>query len=101
MESDCNHDEGSNTQIHNSISEVQSTKIKRIKLYSKSFHDPLAGALPRTVPIIALLSLNRLKAVGLRNILEEKQLSMDNVVEQYPDIWCTIKYDMFKKFTKS
>lgn len=79
---------------------MQSTKQKRIKVSSKAVHDPLAGVVPPAVPIVAPCSMNHLKATRLWTILEEKRFSADEVVDRYPEIWRTIKFHKFEKFTK-
>ncbi|WMV25187.1 hypothetical protein MTR67_018572 [Solanum verrucosum] len=44
--------------------------------------------------------LNRLKAVGLRKILEEMRLSTDGVIDIYREVWNSIKFQTFEIFTK-
>jgi len=57
---------------------------------SKAMHDPLADAVPRVVPIVAQQFMNRLKVVDVCTILEENELSTDEVVDRYPEICRTI-----------
>ncbi|WMV09764.1 hypothetical protein MTR67_003149 [Solanum verrucosum] len=46
-------------------------------------------------------SFNRLKAKGLRTVLNEKRLSTNIVVDLYPEIWNTIKFHKLEIFTKA
>ncbi|WMV58908.1 hypothetical protein MTR67_052293 [Solanum verrucosum] len=45
--------------------------------------------------------MNKLKVAGLRMILVEKRLSTDEVVDRYPNVWDTIWFHMFERFTQS
>uniref|UniRef100_M1DLW3 Uncharacterized protein n=1 Tax=Solanum tuberosum TaxID=4113 RepID=M1DLW3_SOLTU len=93
----------------------QLVRVRREELYSKSIHGPATVPIPPTPPpppaqivehdpppaqVLPPLSLNRVKAEGLRTILELKQLSIDEVVERYLEVWNTIKFHKFEIFNK-
>lgn len=56
---------------------------------------------PQELPVITPHTMNRLKAAGLCAIHEEKRLSTDRVMEGYPDIWRTIQFHGFERFTQA
>uniref|UniRef100_M1DPV2 Putative plant transposon protein domain-containing protein n=1 Tax=Solanum tuberosum TaxID=4113 RepID=M1DPV2_SOLTU len=91
-------------------------QARRVELHSKSLNDPSRIPVPPTAPPPLALdqvamqvpppvqappprSLNRLKAKGLRVILEQKRLSSDGVVDWYLDVWSTLKFHKFEVFT--
>lgn len=85
---------------------------RRAELRSKVMHDRAQISMPAMPPqppaqidkqvppalVPPHRSLNRLKGQGLRNILEEKGLSTDGVVDQYPEVCNTIKFHKFEIF---
>lgn len=96
------------TTVHTLIVETQppplaqahASKRTRIEMCSKVIHDPLTARVPRVIPVIAPKSMKRLKSVVQHTIFEEKRLSMDGVVDRYPEIWRTIQFHTFEQFTR-
>uniref|UniRef100_M1DSZ9 Uncharacterized protein n=1 Tax=Solanum tuberosum TaxID=4113 RepID=M1DSZ9_SOLTU len=100
---------GSSTPEHTLMPEVELAKMKHLAWRSKTTHDPLTLPLappPSQVPQVPLVpvhpprSTNRLKVVGWQFILEKKQLSTSGVVNKHPTVWETLRYKIFKQFSK-
>uniref|UniRef100_M1DYR4 Uncharacterized protein n=1 Tax=Solanum tuberosum TaxID=4113 RepID=M1DYR4_SOLTU len=108
------HSEGSSLASFSDPEDDQLIQARRAKLRSKSMNDPSRIPVPPTplpppaqvavqVPPVQVpppWSLNRLKAEGLRNILEETRFSTDGVIHRYPEVWSTLKLFQFEIFTK-
>uniref|UniRef100_M1DS34 Putative plant transposon protein domain-containing protein n=1 Tax=Solanum tuberosum TaxID=4113 RepID=M1DS34_SOLTU len=102
----------SRTLVHSPTCKGGLLKQRRAELRSKAVDDPLARLpappTPATVqapqvpptPVHPRRSINRLKASGLQTSLEEKQLSTDGMVDNYPDVWETLCFHKFHQFTK-
>uniref|UniRef100_M1DWU3 Uncharacterized protein n=1 Tax=Solanum tuberosum TaxID=4113 RepID=M1DWU3_SOLTU len=74
---------------------------KRMEIRSKLVQPSSTQSLSfRVLLVITPRALNRLKATGERTILEDRRLSIDRVVSDFPGIWDTIQFHKFEGFTK-
>ncbi|KAK4709898.1 hypothetical protein R3W88_004411 [Solanum pinnatisectum] len=83
------------------VQHIQGVVRKRTEIKSKLVQ-PSSTQAPasRVFLVITPRALDRPKASGERTILEERRLSIDGVVTDYPTIWDTIQFHKFKGFTK-
>uniref|UniRef100_M1DQQ3 Putative plant transposon protein domain-containing protein n=1 Tax=Solanum tuberosum TaxID=4113 RepID=M1DQQ3_SOLTU len=87
---------------HQARSQCSPTRVPTAATLSEI--DSVPAQIPPMIHVLPIVPpprlLNRLKGDGVRNILEEKLLSMEGLEGKYPDVMDTLRYHEFEQFTR-